>query len=180
MATEQTNLRLDTAIKAQAIAAAEARGMPLARLVEAALVSYLASDSGVVAENQMVADLAARIERLERLSLATGGDGGSYRVAGGSGSSVVAPAASSAAPKQPSQNRPQGGSARSQVSAHPPDSSGLAVGAALLAAGAGITEAQAMGPNRDRLMVTAHGMKARPWLLALGWRVEGRSWFPPE
>ena len=71
MATEQTNLRLDTAIKAQAIAAAGAQDIPLARLVERALVAYLAGDSAVVApgsppDSAVVADLIARVERLEQ------------------------------------------------------------------------------------------------------------------
>ena len=170
MATEQTNLRLDTAIKAQAIAAAGAQGIPLARLVERALVAYLAGDSAVVApgsapDSAVLSDLIARVDRLER-------DGS--RADSRADSGVVAPA-----PKHPSQNRQQGGSTPIQVSGHPPESGGLSVGSALLAAGAEVSEAHAMGANRDERMRSRYGLKAREWLQEVGWSRRGRSWYPP-
>ena len=178
MATEQTNLRLDTAIKAQAIAAAGAQDIPLARLVERALLAYLAGDSAVVApgsapDSGVLSDLIARVERLERggSSGATRGDSKSDSRAD---SGVVAPKA-----KQGSQNAREGASPRPQVSQHPPESGGLSVGAALLAAKAEITEAHAMGSNRDQRMMTRYGVKAAPWLESQGWWVEGRKWYGP-
>jgi hypothetical protein len=170
MATEQTNLRLDTAIKAMAIAAAGAQDIPLARLVERALGAYLAGDSAVVApgsspDSAVVADLIARVERLER---------GGSRADSKLDSGVVAPA-----PKHPRQNRQQGASTRPQVSQHPSESGGYSVGAALIAAGAEIPEAHAMGSNRDQRMVTRYGLKAAAWLQLQGWSRRGRSWYPP-
>jgi hypothetical protein len=170
MATEQTNLRLDTAIKAQAIAAAGAQGIPLARLVERALVAYLSSDSGVVApgsspDSAVLSDLIARVERLER---------GGSRADSKLDSGVVAPKA-----KQPRQDAREGASKAAQASQHPPESGGLSVGAALVAAGAELPEAYAMGSNRDERMRARYGMKAREWLQEQGWRVEGRKWYPP-
>jgi hypothetical protein len=170
MATEQTNLRLDTAIKAQAIAAAGAQGIPLARLVERALVAYLAGDSGVVApgsspDSAVVADLIARVERLER---------GGSRADSKLDSGVVAPT-----PKHPRQDAQQGGSTPIQVSQHPSKSGGLTVGAALLAAGAQLPEAHAMGANRDQRMRSRYGVKAREWLEEQGWSRRGRGWYPP-
>ena len=174
MATEQTNLRLDSAIKAMAIAAAGAQDIPLARLVERALLAYLAGDGAVVApgsspDSAVVADLIARVERLER-----GATRADSRADSRPDSGVVAPKA-----KQPAQNRREGASSRPQVSGHPPESKGLTVGAALVAAGAEVTEAHAMGSNRDRSMVTRYGARARDWLQSQGWRVEGRKWYPP-
>ena len=178
MATEQTNLRLDTAIKAQAIAAADAQGIPLARWVERALVAYLAGDSGVVApgsssDSAVLSELIARVERLERGGSrgATRGDSKSDSRAD---SGVVAPV-----PSQPSQDGREGASKAALVSGQPPESKGLPVGAALVAAGAEITEAHAMGSNRDQRMMTRYGVKAAPWLESQGWRVEGRKWYGP-
>ena len=87
---------------------------------------------------------------------------------------MVAPKA-----KQPSQDAQQGASPRPQVSQHPTESGGLSVGSALLAAGAEITEAHAMGSNRDQRMVTRYGVKAAPWLESRGWERRGRSWYGP-
>ena len=170
MATEQTNLRLDSAIKAQAIAAAGAQDIPLARLVERALVAYLAGDSGVVApgsspDSAVVADLIARVERLER---------GGSRADSGPDSGVVAPV-----PKHPRQDAREGGSKAAQVSGHPPELGGLTVGAALVAAKAEIAESHAMGSNRDQRMVTRYGLKAAQWLEAQGWERRGWKWYPP-
>jgi hypothetical protein len=67
-----------------------------------------------------------------------------------------------------------------QVVEHPPESEGLSIGAALIAAGAEIAESHAMGGNRDQRMVTRYGVKAAPWLESLGWRKEGRKWYPPQ
>jgi len=53
------------------------------------------------------------------------------------------------------------------------------VGAALIAAGAEVSEAHAMGANRDERMRSRYGLKAREWLEEQGWRVEGRKWYPP-
>ena len=160
MPTEQTNLRLDSAIKAMAIAAAGAQDIPLARLVERALLAYLAGDSAVVApgsspDSAVVADLIARVERLER-----GATRGDSRADSRPDSEVVAPKA-----KHPPQ--------------HPTESGGLTVGAALIAAGAEITEAHALGPNRDERMRSRYGVKARDWLESQGWERRGRSWYPP-
>jgi len=170
MATEQTNLRLDIAIKAQAIAAAGAQDIPLARLVERALVAYLAGNSGVVApgsssDSTALSDLIARVERLER---------GGSRADSKLDSGVVAPT-----PKHPRQDAQQGGLEAAQVPQHPPESGGLTVGAALIAAGADVLEAHAMGSNRDPRMVTRYGLKAREWLESQGWSRRGRSWYPP-
>ena len=154
MPTEQTNLRLDSAIKAMAIAAAGAQDIPLARLVERALLAYLAGDSAVVApgsspDSAVVADLIARVERLER-----GATRGDSRADSRPDSEVVAPKA-----KHPPQ--------------HPTESGGLTVGAALIAAGAEITEAHALGPNRDERMRSRYGVKARDWLESQGWERRG-------
>jgi len=113
MATEQTNLRLDTAIKAMAIAAAGAQDIPLARLVERALVAYLAGDSAVVApgsssDSTALSDLIARVERIERAD---------SRADSKPDSGVVAPA-----PKHPRQDRQQGALEAAQVLGHPPES----------------------------------------------------------
>jgi hypothetical protein len=83
------------------------------------------------------------------------------------------------APKHPAQNRQQGASAPIQVSQHPPESGGLSVGAALIAAGAELPEAHAMGANRDERMRSRYGMKAAAWLQSQGWERRGRSWYPP-
>ena len=121
MATEQTNLRLDSAIKAMAIAAAGAQDIPLARLVERALLAYLAGDSAVVApgsapDSGVLSDLIARVERLERGGSrgATRGDSKSDSRAD---SGVVAPKA-----KQASQDAREGAAKAAQVSQHPTES----------------------------------------------------------
>ena len=67
-----------------------------------------------------------------------------------------------------------------QVSEHPPELEGLTVGAALLAAGAEISEAHALGTNRDSRMLTRYGVRGATWLEAQGWRKEGRKWFAPR
>jgi hypothetical protein len=64
-----------------------------------------------------------------------------------------------------------------QVSEHPPESEGVSIGAALIAAGAEIAEAHALGSNRDQRMVTRYGVKAAPWLERLGWVKRGRRWY---
>lgn len=80
--------------------------MPLARLVERALVSYLATDSSNVAENQLIADLIARVEKIEGQLAAPP-------------PSVPSAPAPTPPPKQPAQNRQQGGSSPVQVPEHP-------------------------------------------------------------
>jgi hypothetical protein len=67
-----------------------------------------------------------------------------------------------------------------QVSKHPPEMEGLSIGAALIAAGAEISEAHAMGSNRDQRMLTRYGVKAGEWLEQLGWVKRGRKWFIPN
>jgi hypothetical protein len=160
MKNPQTNLRLSPDIREAAIAAAASRDIGLAALVEQALSAYLGlADSSPLPGSGHDSDLLARVEALER-----------WR----DSSPVAAP------PKQPSQNRQQGASKPPQVSQQPPEADGLSVGAALIAAGAEIAEAHAMGSNRDQRMVTRYGIKAAPWLEALGWVKDGRKWFPPD
>jgi hypothetical protein len=65
-----------------------------------------------------------------------------------------------------------------QVVEHPPELEGLSIGAALIAAGAEIAEAHALGSNRDQRMLTRYGVKAGEWLERLGWVKRGRKWFP--
>lgn len=71
---QQTNLRLDSTIKEQAKARAEAEGICLNELVERALEAYLSGairlDSSLVADDSnidssLISDLIARVERLE-------------------------------------------------------------------------------------------------------------------
>jgi hypothetical protein len=67
-----------------------------------------------------------------------------------------------------------------QVSKHPPESEGLSVGAALIAAGAEIAESHALGSNRDQRMLTRYGVRGSTWLESLGWFKQGRKWYPPQ
>jgi hypothetical protein len=167
MPNPQTNLRLNPDIRAAALAAADSRGITLAALVEQALGAYLGlADSSQVAGSGVAIDLVARVEALEK-----------WR-----DSSQIAPDSSTVAtaPKRPAQNRQQGASKPPRVCQQPPEAGGLTIGAALIAAGVEITEAHAMGSNRDQRMVTRYGIKAAPWLEALGWVKDGRKWFPPD
>ena len=173
METPQTNVRLQPGIKLQAKAAAKAEGISVSQFVERALIAWLAGqctgtdtamdtamdtvmDTGVGTGAGLMPGLVSRIEAIE-----------------------AALAALPPAPKHPAQNRQQGVSKAAQVSQHPPESGGLSVGAALLAAGAEIAEAHAMGSNRDQRMLSRYGLKARDWLESQGWSRRGRSWHPP-
>ena len=161
METPQTNVRIKPGIKAQAKAAAEAEGISLSQFVERALIAWLAgqctgADTAIDTGAGLIPGLVSRIEAIEATL-----------------------AAQPQAPKHPAQNAREGASPRPQVSQHPPESGGLSVGAALLAAKAEITEAHAMGSNRDQRMMTRYGVKAAPWLESQGWRVEGRKWYGP-
>ncbi len=166
MQNPQTNLRLSPDIREAAIAAAASRDIGLAALVEQALSAYLGlADSSPLPGSGHDSDLLARVEALERWR-------DSSLIA--ADSNLVA-----ASSKQPSQNRQQGASKPPQASRHPPEAGGLAIGAALVSAGAEITEAHAMGGNRDQRMLSRYGAKSAPWLEALGWVKDGRKWFPP-
>ena len=161
MPTPQTNVRIQPGIKAQAKAAAEAEGISLSQFVERALIAWLAgqctgADTAMDTGAGLIPGLVSRIEAIE-------------------GTLAALPPA----PKHPAQNRQQGASPRPQVSQHPTESEGLTVGAALIAAGAEISEAHAMGSNRDRSMAARYGVKAAPWLEGQGWSRRGRSWYPP-
>ena len=157
METPQTNVRLQPGIKLQAKAAAKAEGISVSQFVERALIAWLAGQcTGTDTGAGVIPGLVSRIEAIEATL-----------------------AALPPAPKHPAQNRQQGVSKAAQVSQHPPESGGLSVGAALLAAGAEIAEAHAMGSNRDQRMLSRYGLKARDWLESQGWSRRGRSWHPP-
>lgn len=176
--TEQTNLRLAAAIKARAKAAAEAENIDLARLVERALVAYLDSNSNVVAAANPDSSLVARVAILEAqvAELASKVEVGA--VEPGQAETMPPPPPPKSAQKQPSQNRQQAASKPPQVAQHTPGE-GLSIGEALLAAGAEISEAHALGSNRDQRMVTRYQMKAAPWLESQGWQMVKRKWHPP-
>lgn len=54
------------------------------------------------------------------------------------------------------------------------------IGEALVAAGAPITEAQAMGTNYNARIKAATGKAAAAWLEERGWTPYGRKWCPPS
>jgi hypothetical protein len=54
------------------------------------------------------------------------------------------------------------------------------IGEALVAAGAPIPQAQAIGTNYNARMQTATGLKAAAWLEERGWAPYGRKWCPPS
>ena len=62
----------------------------------------------------------------------------------------------------------------------PAPGEGFSIGAALIAAAAPISHAQATSGNRDRAMRQATGKTARDWLQAQGWILRGREWFRPQ
>ena len=62
----------------------------------------------------------------------------------------------------------------------PAPGEGFSIGAALIAAAAPISHAQATSGNRDRAMRQATGKTARDWLQAQGWILRGREWFMPQ
>jgi hypothetical protein len=170
MATPQTNVRIQPGIKAQAKAAAEAEGISVSQFIERALIAWLAgqctgANTAIDTGAGVIPDLVSRIEAIER-RLETG-------------IPVSKAPTPTPAPKHPRQDAQQGASTRPQVSQHPPESGGLTVGAALIAAGAELPEAYAMGANRDERMRSRYGMKAREWLEEQGWERRGRSWYPP-
>ena len=179
METPQTNVRIKPGIKAQATAAAKAEGLSLSQFVERALIAWLAgqctgSDTAIDTGAGLIPGLVSRIEAIEA-ALAALPPIVSNSVLG----IPRTEATPTPAPKQPSQDAREGASPRPQVSQHPPESEGLTVGDALVAAGAEVTEAHAMGSNRDQRMVTRYGVKARDWLESQGWERRGRSWYPP-
>jgi hypothetical protein len=53
------------------------------------------------------------------------------------------------------------------------------IGEALVAAGAPIPEAQALGSNYGERMRRKTGQKADEWLDERGWSRLGRKWIPP-
>ena len=159
MATPQTNVRLSPGIKSQAVAAAAAEEISLSQFVERALVAWLsgectgpdtARDTGAGTALALIPELVSRVEAIER-RLAT----------------------------PPRQDAQQAAPRSVQVSGHPPESPGVSIGAALIAAGAEIAEAHAMGSNRDQRMMTRYGVKGAEWLESQGWRKEGRKWYAP-
>ena len=173
MPNSQTNLRLDAAIKAAAVAASEDSGIPLARWIERAILAYLGSSDGAAAGADSVpgagadsvsgaaeiAALAARIERLETRLEAGAGAGAAVNDSGaGAGEDSGA-----------------GAGGGTQLGTH-----GYTMGEALIQAGARITESQAMGSNRNRAMATAHGVSAKEFLESQGWQLRGRRWWPPS
>lgn len=71
----QTNIRLEPALKEAAQARADAMGVSLSKLVEQALQAYLAADTTAVPPDTTRGELAAIVNRLERLeSLLIPGD----------------------------------------------------------------------------------------------------------
>ncbi len=182
METPQTNVRLQPGIKLQAKAAAEAEGISLSQFVERALIAWLAgqctgADTAIDTGAGVIPGLVSRIEAIER-RLETGIPV-SRNWNHESGLEEIFPQVQPPAPKHPDQNRQQGASKAAQVSGHPPESGGLTVGAALVAAGAEVSEAHAMGSNRDQRMATRYGVKAREWLESQGWERRGWKWYPP-
>ena len=173
MPNSQTNLRLDAAIKSAAVKASSDSGLPLARWIERAILAYLDSGAGVGAGADSVsgagagagsgaaeiAALAARIERLETRLEAGAGAGAAVNDSGaGAGGDSGA-----------------GVGGGTQLGTH-----GYNMGEALIQAGAKITASQAMGSNRNRAMMAAHGMSAKEFLESQGWQLRGRRWFPPS
>ena len=168
MANQNIGLRIESSLLAALDALAVEQGTTRTAIIIDALHSRLGVDSKGSVEQR----LTAVEQRLAIVEQSLGSGAKQRQTAPNS-------PAQPPAPKHPSQNRQQGGSTPIQVSQHPTESGGLTVGAALLAAGAELNEAHAMGSNRDQRMATRYGLKARDWLQEQGWRVEGRKWYPP-
>ena len=149
--------------------------------VERALIAWLAGqctggdtamdtvmDTGVGTGAGVIPGLVSRIEAIEATLAAL------PPIVSSSALGIPrAEATPTPAPKQPAQNRRGGASSR------PPESGGLSVGAALIAAKAEVTEGHAMGSNRDQRMLSRYGVKAAPWLQEQGWERRGWKWYPP-
>ena len=163
MANQNIGIRIESSLLAALDALAVEQGTTRTAIIIDALHSRLGVDSKGSVEQRLTA-----VE--QRLAIVEGAQ-----------QRPTAPntPAQPQAPKHPSQDAREGASPPIQVSQHPTESGGLTVGAALLAAGAELNEAHAMGSNRDQRMATRYGLKARDWLLEQGWRVEGRKWYPP-
>ena len=179
MATPQTNVRIKPGIKAQSTAAAKAEGISLSQFVERALIAWLAgqctgADTAMDTGAGLIPGLVSRIEAIEA-TLAALPPIVSNSVLG----IPRTEATPTPAPKHPRQDAREGGSKAALVSGQPPESGGLTVGAALIAAGAEVSEAHAMGPNRDERMRSRYGVKARDWLESQGWERRGWKWYPP-
>ena len=179
METPQTNVRIKPGIKAQAIAAAKAEGISLSQFVERALIAWLTgqctgADTAMDTGAGLIPGLVSRIEAIEAALAAL-----PPIVSSSTMGIPIVEATPTPAPKQPSQDGRGGASPPIQVPGHPTESKGLTVGDALVAAGAEISEAHAMGSNRDQRMLSRYGVKAAAWLQEQGWRRRGRSWYPP-
>ena len=163
MANQNIGLRIESSLLAALDALAVEQGTTRTAIIIDALHSRLGVDSKGSVEQRLTA-----VE--QRLAIVEGAQ-----------QRPTAPntPAQPQAPKHPSQDAREGASPPIQVSQHPTESGGLTVGAALLAAGAELNEAHAMGSNRDQRMATRYGLKARDWLQEQGWRGEGRKWYPP-
>ena len=168
MATQNIGLRIESSLLAALDALAVEQGTTRTAIIIDALHSRLGVDSKGSVEQRLTA-VEQRLAIVEQ-SL---GSGAQQR--------PTAPntPAQPPAPKHPAQNRQQGASKAAQVSGHPTEPEGLTVGDALVAAGAEISEAHAMGSNRDQRMLSRYGLKAAQWLEEQGWSRRGRSWYPP-
>jgi len=204
MPKPQTNLRLDTAIRDRAIAAAKAQGIAVATLVERALTAYLdggvAGDSGMVSDSRpdtrmlsdQIADLIARVEILESQNCpsqdAQEGASTSFQV-----SQHLQKPQEKAQGTAPQGNTtpataPTEGEYRADGSGNtallPGAGDGLKTGEALLAAGApGVTETNYLGRNYSAALQRHTGQTPEQWLSGQGWERRGAGkaarWYPP-
>lgn len=154
--TRQTNLRLSPHIKAAAVAAAEGRGVSLARLVEMALSAYLGTipdDTGGMVPHDPILH---RIEAIERRLTALEGD--------------TAPIPDSTAPAP----------APAPPPASPAKGGGQSKRRALIAAGLVASMNAASNYKRD------HGIEPDQALRGRGWRPGDEPpgaktlWYPPD
>ena len=168
MATQNIGLRIESSL----LAALDAQAVEQRTTRTAIIIDALHSRLGVDSKGNVEQRLTAVEQRLAVVEQSLGSGAQQRQTAPNT-------PAQPPAPKHPAQDGRGGASPRPQVSQHPPESGGLTVGAALIAAKAEITEGHAMGPNRDRSMVTRYGARARDWLQSQGWELRGRSWYPP-
>jgi hypothetical protein len=168
MPTQNIGLRIESSLLAALDALAVEQGTTRTAIIIDALHSRLGVDSKGSVEQRLTA-VEQRLAIVEQ-SL---GSGAQQRP---TAPNTPTPTPT---PKHPRQDAREGASKAAQASQHPPESGGLSVGAALIAAGAEVLEAHAMGSNRDERMRARYGVKAAAWLQLQGWRVEGRKWYPP-
>lgn len=162
MPNQNIGLRIDADLLDQVDALAERLGQTRTAIITEAIHQRLGLPVGGSVE-QRLTDVEQRLNAVEQAL----GDRAQQRLTLPNKTAAPSPIVPTApAAKQPRQNRQQG--------------DGLSIGAALIAAGADISERQAMGGNRDKRMVPRYGVKSREWLLAQGWAKDGLMWYPPQ